>query len=89
MNRMFGNQHLSTTAENKIRALVMRETHRVTQYNIVFNCYAPYTGWNDVALAAEYYRGLPDRIKDTMSLSGRPRTTDGLKEMALTLDQRY
>jgi hypothetical protein len=89
MNKMFGDQHLCTTAENKIRALEMRETHKVTQYNIMFNCYAPYTGWNDVARAAEYYRSLPARIKDTTSLSGRPRTTDLLKEMALTLDQRY
>jgi hypothetical protein len=47
------------------------------------------TGWNDTALARQYYKGLPDRLKDELSLIGKPTGLQPLQELVVTLDQRH
>jgi hypothetical protein len=86
---MFGNQHLQSTAQNALLNLKMKENTRVSEYLVAFNSHAPYTGWNDVALAGQFYRGLPDRLKDAFQLVGRPQTLAGMRQYALEFDQRY
>ena len=36
------------------------------KYMIEFSEHATYTGWNNVALYGEFYRGLAERIKDQL-----------------------
>jgi hypothetical protein len=57
---MFGNQHLKSTAQTMLLNLKMQENTHVSKYLVAFNAHVPYTGWNDVALAGQFYRGLPD-----------------------------
>jgi hypothetical protein len=87
--KMFGNQHLQSTVQNVVLALKMKENTHVSKYLVAFNSHAPYTGWNDVALAGHFYRGLPDRLKDTFQLVGRPQTFALMCQCTLEFDQRY
>jgi Retrotransposon gag protein len=87
--QMFGNQHIQTTSQNELARLKMRNDARVTEYLVKFNSHAPYTGWNDVALAGQFYRGLPDRIKDKFQYVRKPDTFIGVRDFALEFDQRY
>ncbi|KAH8103777.1 hypothetical protein DFH11DRAFT_1520191 [Phellopilus nigrolimitatus] len=67
----------------------MKENQRVATYIVQFQRHAPLTGYNAVSLANEFYRGLPERIKDTISIFGRPRGYDELKRLAIDVDHRY
>ena len=86
---MFGNKHLQSTAQNALLNIKMKDNSRVSEYLVAFNSHATYTGWNDVALAGHFYRGLPDRIKDMMQYIQRPQTFAGMRQSALDFDQRY
>jgi hypothetical protein len=89
LNMMFGDRNLASTSERKLRELTMLENHQAARYIIDFQKHAPYTGYNDAALASEFYRGLANRIKDVMALSGRARDMIGLRDQALEIDRRY
>ena len=68
----------------------MKDNTRVSEYLVNFNSHAPYTGWNTVALAGHFYRGLPDRIKDMFQyLLQKPQTFEEVRFHALEFDQRY
>jgi hypothetical protein len=87
--QMFGDQHLQSTAQTALLNMKMKDNTRVSEYLVSFNSHAPFTGWNDVALAGHFYRGLPDRIKDMFQLVKRPQTFVGMRQFALEFDQRY
>ena len=86
---MFGDHHIQSTAQNALQALTMKETQRVSEYIVTFSEHAPYTGWNDTALAGQFYRGLPNRLKDAFLVVGHPHDFGMARDMALTFDQRY
>jgi hypothetical protein len=87
--QMFGDLHLQSTAQTALLSMKMTDQTRVSEYLVSFNSHAPFTGWNDVALAGHFYRGLPDRIKDMFQLVQRPQTFVGTRQYALEFDQRY
>jgi hypothetical protein len=86
---MFGNKHLQSTSQNILLNLKMKENATAADYLVDFNSHAPYTGWNDTALAGAFYRGLPDRIKNGFQYIKRPQEFEALKDLALDFDQRH
>jgi len=48
----------------------------------------PHTGWNDKALYRQFYKGLPDRLKDELTCIGKAETLI-LQHQVQVLDQRY
>jgi len=67
----------------------MQDYQHVNKYMIEFSKHATHTGWNDVALNSEFYRGLAERIKDQLVSMERPVTLQQLKTDALCCDSRY
>ena len=74
-----------TSLEN----LRYRDSGKATCYTIDFNRHARKTGWNEQALSRQYYKGLPDRLKDEIARLGKPSSLKALQDLVATLDQRY
>ena len=45
--------------------------------------------WGPAALRYQFYRGLPDRIKDRISEVGKPTNLHALRTLAQQIDHRY
>jgi len=67
----------------------MQDYQHVNKYMIEFSEHATHTGWNDVALYGEFYRGLAECIKDQLLSLDRSQTFQQLKVAALKCDTRY
>lgn len=91
MSRAFGQANPAAVAESRLRALEMKDHHRVIRYSVDFNELATQTDWNDAALSSQYWRGLAPRIKDIITASerGKPRTLEGMRKRALNIDHNY
>jgi hypothetical protein len=87
--RLFGPRDPVTDATQSLESLRYKDSGKATRYTIEFNRHSYRTGWNDQALARQYYKGLPDRLKDEISRVGKPADLVGLQELVATLDQRY
>jgi len=88
-------QHLSeprdpvANATNVLEVLKYKDNTKAARYMIEFNRHAHRTGWNEVALARQYYKGLPERLKDEITHIGKPTELRPLQELVATLDQHY
>ena len=51
--------------------------------------HATHTGWNDVALYGEFYRGLVEHIKDQLLSLDQPQMFQQLKVATLKCNTRY
>jgi hypothetical protein len=91
LNQRFGDPDIAQSSQRALRALQMKENHRVNRYLIEFSEHASYTGWNEEAHRAEFRRGLATRIKEQLVAIPRDRiaTLDGLKSVALECDNRF
>jgi hypothetical protein len=87
--QVFGNPHIQSTSRNAIRNLKMPENTRAAEFIVAFNSHSSYTGYNDVALAEHFYRGLAERIKEKFQYAQRPHTLAGIRTMALNFDEWY
>jgi hypothetical protein len=76
-------------ATNALEVLKYKDSTKAARYTIDFNRHSHRTGWNDVALSRQYYKGLPDRLKDEIARIGKPTELRPLQELVATLDQRY
>ena len=77
-------------AEHQLDNLSMKEGQKINKYVVEFNCLTGQVhGYGDGALRHIFYSGLPDRIKDEISRLGKPRTLDGFRTLAQTIDARY
>ena len=76
-------------AETRITYLRMKSSDRIVRYMIRFNRLASQLAWGDAALRHQFYRGLPDRLKDEMAKMGYENTLMGVRNAAQRLDQRY
>jgi len=85
----FGPLDPKGNAESLLEDLRMKENQRIAKYLVNFNRLAVQTGWGSQSLRHVFYRGLLDRIKDTMSERGKPATILEMKQMAQTIDARY
>jgi hypothetical protein len=89
LQRLFGPSDPTTNAMSSLENLRYDDASRATRYTLDFNYHACRTGWNDRALARQYYRGLPDRLKDELARIGKPSDIRALQELVCVLDQRY
>ena len=67
----------------------MRSGSHIASYITRFNTHASNTSWNDASLAHRFYQGLPSRLKDEITRSGRPNNLPALRALAQDLDARY
>ena len=86
---LFGPRDPITDAMNSLENLRFKDSRKATRYTIDFNRHARKTGWNEQALLRQFYKGLPDRLKDEIARLGKPSGLKALQDMVATLDQRY
>jgi hypothetical protein len=89
LQRLFGPRDPVNDAMTALEALRYKDSQKATRYSLEFNRHSRRTGWNEVALARLYYKGLPDRLKDEISRIGKPAGLLDLQDLVATLDQRY
>jgi hypothetical protein len=89
LQRLFGPRDPVADATNALETLRYKDATKAARYTIDFNRHAHRTGWNNVALARQYYKGLPDRLKDEIARIGKPAELRSLQELVATLDQRH
>ena len=89
LKRLFGPRDPVMDATNALEGLKYKDSTKAVRYTIEFNRHAHRTGWNDTALARQYYKGLPDRLKDEIARIGKPAGLRPLQDLVATLDQRY
>src|SRR5260221_10166171 len=81
----FGPANPVGSAEIELRHLTMASNTRLPEYLVRFNTLASHVGWGEQALHFQFYNGLPERLKDRLSMLGKP---DSLHELVL-VTQRY
>jgi len=82
----FGYGNEQQEAEREIQAL--RQRGSATKYKAEFQILAARLDWDDNALAALFYQGLKDNIKDELSRDERPDTLREMSETAIRIDTR-
>ena len=85
----FGPANPVGDAEEGLDSLRMREGQRIAKYNVEFNRLAASVNWGDSPLRHAYYKGLPDRIKDSLVHVQKPTTLSELRLAAQLIDIRY
>lgn len=74
-------------ADRDLRAL--RQKTSAAQYRAEFQILASKVGWNDEALASQFYRGLKDRVREEITMRHeRPDTLQGMADLAIKIDTR-
>ena len=90
LSGQFGPHDPVGDAEHQLDNLRMKETHRIVRYLIEFNCLgSQLRGYGEAALRHKFYTGLPDRIKDEICRTGKPRNLEDLRALAQDIDARY
>jgi Zinc knuckle len=67
----------------------MRDGQKIAKYNVEFNRLAATAKWGDAPLRHAYYKGLPDRIKDSLVHVEKPKNLQALRLAAQHIDVRY
>ena len=86
---LFGPHDPTNDAILCLENLQYKDSGKAVKYTLDFNRDVPHTGWNDNALYRQFYKGLPDHLKDEIARVGRPDTLIQLQHMIQVLDQRY
>ena len=89
LQRLFGPRDPVTEATTALEGLKYKDSTKATRYTVEFNRHARRTGWNEQALTRQYYKGLPDRLKDELARVGKPVTLRLLQDTVAVLDQRH
>ena len=89
LRHIFGPRDPVGDATNAIEGLKYKDSTKAARYTIKFNRHAHRTGWNDMALTRQYYKALPDRLKDEITRIGKPADLGSLQELVAVLDQRF
>ena len=61
-------------AEKALTEISMKENSRIVKYNVEFWKLASRVDWNESALTARYFRGLPLRLRTEVLRDGKPTT---------------
>uniref|UniRef100_A0A0W0FN45 Reverse transcriptase domain-containing protein n=1 Tax=Moniliophthora roreri TaxID=221103 RepID=A0A0W0FN45_MONRR len=67
----------------------MHDADHIRTYDLKFQDAMVELDWGENAFSYQYYRGLPDRIKDEMSRVGQPDSFHMLRDLAHLIDDRY
>lgn len=82
----FGYGNEQQDAERALQAL--RQKGSAAKYKAEFQIQAAKLEWNDEALAAQFYLGLKENVKDEMARDDRPDTFHEMWETAIKIDTR-
>jgi len=86
----FGPHNPVADAEHQLEHLQMKDSYRVTQYIVDFNCLASQVqDYRDGALRRLFYSSLLDHLKDEIARVGKPLTLNGLRALCQEIDTRY
>ena len=85
----FGPYDPEGEAEAELDALRMKDNQKINKYLVEFNRITARLQWGNAALRHAFYRGLPSRVKDEISRSGKSATLTGFRQQAATIDHRY
>ena len=89
LQHLFGPRDPVSDAMNALEVLKYKDGTKATRYILEFNRHSRRSGWNEQALARQFYKGLPDRLKDEISRIGKPVGLRPLQDLVSTLDQRH
>jgi hypothetical protein len=68
---------------------VLRQRTSAAAYRAEFSILAAKVGWNDDALASQFYRGLKDQVRTEITMHHkRPSTLKGMADLAIQIDTR-
>ena len=67
----------------------MSNSPHVAHYVTQFNRLATQVSWGYKALRYQFYKGLPDCLKDRISKNGKPKDLNKLQELAQSIDTQY
>jgi hypothetical protein len=68
---------------------VLRQRTSAAAYRAEFSILAAKVGWNDDALASQFYRGLKDQVRTEITMHHeRPSTLKGMADLAMQIDSR-
>lgn len=84
LNKVFGDPNEKSTATRQLYAL--RQRGSATSYLAEFRRFSIVLDWDDAALAAQFYRGLKDTIKDELARTGKPDELEKLIDVAIRID---
>lgn len=84
----FGSPNAVAEAETELDNLRMLDNQKIIKYDLAFDRITARLDWGERALYHQYYKGLPDRIKDAM-IHSRPDKLDLLIEVAHEYDYRH
>ena len=87
---LFGEPDEVASAERDLFDLKMKENQHVSIYITKFRSLSTRLDWNDAALAAQFRKGLPDRLLDLLAAREvKPITLTEIMDVSLALDLRY
>lgn len=92
LESLFGEPDRQHRAEEDLRKLQMKDSHRVTRYSTDFDRITfQLPDWSDRPKAEAYYKGLAPRIKTVMAsqTTPRPRELEGLRSLSIVIDENY
>ena len=68
---------------------ILRQRTSAAAYRAEFSILAAKVGWNDDALASQFYRGLKDQVRTEITMHHeRPATLKGMADLAIQIDTR-
>ena len=85
----FGSFNPVSNAEDELGTLTMSYLDWILEYLIKFNMLVSQVAWGNAALWYQFYKGLPDQLKDWIMLQGKPETLQELVNIATHHDALY
>jgi len=82
----FGYGNEQQEAERAIQNI--RQRNSAAKYKAEFQILVAKLNWNDEAIAAQFYQGLKENIKDEIAKGDRPTTFKGMSDLAIKIDTR-
>jgi len=70
-----------------VEGLRYQNLSKAAWYTVTFNQHVSCTGWNDQMLTCQYYKGLPNQLKDDIACIGKLAKLCVLQNLITTLDQ--
>ena len=85
----FGPANPIGDAEIELCQLTMASESWVLEYLVRFNTLASRVTWGNSALRFQFYNGLPDRLKDQITILGKPKSLRELVDVTTRHDALY
>src|SRR5258708_33251836 len=81
--------NLTGMVEIELCHLSMQSNSRISEYLVWFNMLASQVLWGDVALCFQFYDGLPEQLKDKITILGKPGSLQEMVNITVCYDALY